>query len=214
MGSGPNGMEKTPYQQKMDLLGLQEHNLFEIEFNKIVSFISGLSSRYATSAVLDERSFLLRTVTRMTNLMRSVHILFKTTADRASMMILTRSIIDLNAIVFFLFHYVEDADERALRLHLYYLDGVKTRIKFLEEPLKERDPNYISEEEYKATLMQMETAKNADTKAIKDLEDLISCSPLYSQMHSDILKKASWRFKRINDKESYSWEIALISLQK
>ena len=198
-------MERTPYQQKMDLLGLQEHNLFEIAFFKVVHLVSALTARHATDSVLDERSFLLRTVTRMTNLMNSVYTLFKTTKDRASMMILTRSIIDLNAIVIFLFRFVKDADERTLRLCLYYLDGVRTRIAFFEEPLKERDPHFISEEEYNATLCQMEKAKKADTIALEDLENRISSSPLFPTMHSDILKKASWKYKKINAKESYSW---------
>ena len=198
-------MERTPYQQKMDLLGLQEHNLFEIIFFKVVHIVSALSTRYAVDDALDERTFLLRTVTRMTNLMNSVYTLFKTTKDRASMMILTRSIIDLNAIIVFLFRFVKDNDERALRLCLYYLDGVRTRIEFLKEPLKERDSRYISEEEYNATLCQMEKAKKADTVALKDLENRILSSPLFPRMHSGIFKKASWKYKKIDDKESYSW---------
>lgn len=66
------------------------------------------------------------------------------------MMILARSIIDLNAIICFLFSYVKDKNERELRLLLYYLDGVRTRLTISGEPLRERDPVVISEEEYKA----------------------------------------------------------------
>ena len=130
----------------MDRLGLQDHNLFEIAFKRVVYFTTALSEKYATNVMLDERSFLLRTILRMTDLMRSVYVIFKTTTDRASMMILARSIIDLNATICFLFKYVKDDAERALRLRLFYLDGVRTRLKISDEPLKERDPHYISEE--------------------------------------------------------------------
>lgn len=192
---------KTPYQQKMDQLGLQEHNLFEIAFNKAVSFTSALSGKYATNSMLDERSFLLRSITRMTCLMRSVYLLFMTNKDRASMMILTRSIIDLNATICFLFQFVKDADERALRLQLFYLDGVRTRLK-ISDPLKDRDPNYISEEEYNATLAQIANAKQADIKAEEDLIMHIKQSPLYPQMHSSVIENACWRYKRIDRKKS------------
>lgn len=159
---------QTEYQKKMGLLGLQEHDLFDIEYCKVVHFTSVLSAKYGRESVLDERSFLLRSITRMTNLMRSVHVIFKTTTDRASMMILARSVIDLNAIICFLFDFVKDKDERELRLLLYYLDGVRTRLTVSNEPLKERDPRVISEEEYNATKKQMDDAKKADLKAIQD----------------------------------------------
>ena len=198
-------MPQTPYQEKMYLLGLQEHNLFEIAYGKVAHFISVLSALYGKESVLDERSFLLRSIRRMTNLMRSVYVLFKTTSDRASMMILTRSVIDLNATICFLFDYVKDSDERALRLLLFYLDGVRTRLKISKEPLKKRDSWYISEEEYNATLEQMTAAKEADLKAAQDIEMRIKASPLYQMMHSSIMENASWRFKKIDGKDSYSW---------
>lgn len=196
---------KTVYQQKMELLGLQEHNLFEIEYSKVVNFTSVLSAKYGRESVLDERSFLLRTITRMTNLMKSVYVIFQTTTDRASMMILTRSIIDLNAIICFLYDYVKDKEERELRMLLYYLDGVRTRLKISREPLKERDPSVISEEEYNATQKQMDDAKDADIKAIQDIELRIKASPLFPQMHQSIMEKASWRFKRIGSKDNFTW---------
>ena len=189
----------------MDLLGLQEHNLFEIAYCKADFFTSVLTAKYGKESVLDERTFLLRSIKRMTNLMRSVYVLFKTTSDRASMMILTRSVIDLNATICFLFDYVKDADERALRLLLFYLDGVRTRQKISKEPLKKRDPRYISEEEYNATLEQMKTAKEADIKAVLDIETRIKNSPFYPMMHPSIVENASWRFKKIDGKHSYSW---------
>ena len=195
---------KTLYQQKMEQLGLQEFNLFEIELLKTERFITELSAKYATNILLDERTFLLRTIKRMINLMRSVWVIFKTTTDRASMMILARSIIDLNAIICFLFQHVKNDEERALRLRLFYLDGVRTRLKISKEPIKERKPNYISEEEYSATLTQMEEAKQADLAAIDDLEQLIVNSPLYAQMHPEILEKAIWKFKKINSKKAYT----------
>ena len=198
-------MEQTEYQKKMDLLGLQEHNLFEIEYSKVVNFTSVLTAKYGRESVLDERSFLLRTITRMTNLMKSVYVIFQTTTDRASMMILTRSIIDLNAIICFLFDFVKDKDERHLRFLLYYLDGVRTRLKISGEPLKERDPSVISEEEYNATQKQMDDAKDADIKAIQDIELRIKASPLSQKMHYSIMENASWRFKRISSKGDYSW---------
>ncbi len=195
---------KTPYQNKMEQLGLQEFNLFEIELLKIEHFITALSEKYATTLMLDERSFLLRTIKRMTNLMHSVRVIYKTVIDRASMMILARSIIDLNAIICFFFQYVKNDEERALRLRLFYLDGVRTRLKISKEPLKERDPNYISEEEYNATQSQMEKAKRADLVAIDDLEQLVVNSPLYAQMHPEILEKAIWKFKKVNSKKAYT----------
>ena len=195
---------KTPYQNKMEQLGLQEFNLFEIELLKIEHFITALSEKYATTLMLDERTFLLRTIKRMTNLMHSVRVIYKTVIDRASMMILARSIIDLNAIICFFFQYVKNDEERALRLRLFYLDGVRTRLKISKEPLKERDPNYISEEEYNATQSQMEKAKRADLVAIDDLEQLVVNSPLYAQMHPEILEKAIWKFKKINGKKAYT----------
>jgi len=152
----------TPYQKKMEQLGLQEDDLFIIAFNKTDHFLTHLAVKYASNNSLDERSFLLRTIKRMTNLMRSVYVIYKTTTDRASMMILARSIIDLNATICFFFQYVKDDEERALRLKLFYLDGVRSRLKLSDEPLKERDPRYISEEEYNATLAQMAEAKRAD----------------------------------------------------
>ena len=193
---------KTPYQKKMEQLCLQEFNLFEIELLKIERFITALSEEYATNILLDERIFLLRTAMRMTNLMRSVLVIFKT--DRASMMILARSIIDLNAIICFMFQHVKNDEERALRLRLLFHDGVRTRLKISKEPIKERNPNYISEEEYSATLTQMEEAKQADLAAIDDLEQLIVNSPLYAQMHPEILEKAIWKFKKINSKKAYT----------
>jgi len=195
---------KTPYQNKMEQLGLQEFNLFEIELLKIEHFITALSEKYATTLMLDERTFLLRTIKRMTNLMHSVRVIYKTVIDRASMMILARSIIDLNAIICFFFQYVKNDEERALRLRLFYLDGVRTRLKISKEPLKERDPNYISEEEYNATQTQMEKAKRADLVAIDDLEQLVVNSPLYAQMHPEILEKAIWKFKKVNSKKAYT----------
>ena len=198
-------MEQTGYQKKMVLLGLQEHNLFEIEYSKVVYFTSVLSAKYRSESVLDEQSFLLRTITRMTNLMKSVYVIFQTTTDRATMMIIARSVIDLNAIICFLFDFVKDKDERELRLLLYYLDGVRTRLKLSNEPLKERDPSIISEEEYNAIQKQMDQAKEADIKAIQDIELRIKASPLFSQMHHSIMKDASWRFKRIGEKDSFSW---------
>lgn len=195
---------KTPYQNKMEQLGLQEFNLFEIELLKIEHFITALSEKYATTLMLDERTFLLRTIKRMTNLMHSVRVIYKTVIDRASMMILARSIIDLNAIICFFFQYVKNDEERALRLRLFYLDGVRTRLKISKEPLKERDPNYISEEEYNATQSQMEKAKRADLVAIDDLEQLVVNSPLYAQMHPEILEKAIWKFKKVNSKKAYT----------
>lgn len=195
---------KTPYQNIMEQLGLQEFNLFEIELLKIEHFITALSEKYATTLMLDERTFLLRTIKRMTNLMHSVRVIYKTVIDRASMMILARSIIDLNAIICFFFQYVKNDEERALRLRLFYLDGVRTRLKISKEPLKERDPNYISEEEYNATQSQMEKAKRADLVAIDDLEQLVVNSPLYAQMHPEILEKAIWKFKKVNSKKAYT----------
>ena len=188
----------------MEQLGLQEFNLFEIELLKIEHFITALSEKYATTLMLDERTFLLRTIKRMTNLMHSVRVIYKTVIDRASMMILARSIIDLNAIICFFFQYVKNDEERALRLRLFYLDGVRTRLKISKEPLKERDPNYISEEEYNATQSQMEKAKRADLVAIDDLEQLVVNSPLYAQMHPEILEKAIWKFKKVNSKKAYT----------
>ena len=198
-------LELTEYQKKMGMLGLQEHNLFEIEYSKLVNYTSVLSAKYGKESLLDERSFLLRTIMRMTNLMKSVYVIFQTTVDRASMMILARSIIDLNAIICFLFDYVKDKDERELRLLLYYLDGVRARLKISSEPLKERDPNIISEEEYKATQKQMDDSKEADIKAIKDIELRIMESPLFSQIHHSIMDNASWRYKRISSKDVFSW---------
>lgn len=198
-------MSKTPYQQRMDLLGLQEHNLFEIAYGKVVFFTTALTAKYGKESALDERSFLLRSIKRMTDLMRSVYVLFKTTSERASMMILSRSVIDLNATICFLFDYVKKHDERTLRLLLFYLDGVRTRLRISKEPLKKRDPRYISEEEYNATLEQMEAAKEADIKAVQDIETRIKDSPLYSKMNSSIMENASWRFKKIDGKQSYSW---------
>lgn len=104
---------KTPYQQKMDQLGLEDYDLFKIAFNKTVHFTTALSAKYAKNTISDERTFLLRSITRMTNLMRSVYALFLTTKDRASMMILARSIIDLNALVCFLFQFVTDGEGRS-----------------------------------------------------------------------------------------------------
>lgn len=169
---------KTPYQKKMEQLCLQEFNLFEIELLKIERFITALSEEYATNILLDERIFLLRTAMRMTNLMRSVLVIFKT--DRASMMILARSIIDLNAIICFMFQHVKNDEERALRLRLLFHDGVRTRLKISKEPLQERDPNYISEEEYNTTMTQLEEAKQADLKAIDDLEKIVVSRPCFS----------------------------------
>lgn len=199
-------MQDTPYQQKMDQLGLQEHNLFEIAYNKIVHFTSVLTALYGVESILDERSFLLRSIKRMTNLMKSVYVLFETISDRASMMILTRSIIDINAIICFLFDYVRDDDERALRLLLFYLDGVQSRLKLSEEPMKKRDPNYISEEEYNATLAQKEEARKADYSAVKEIEKRIQDSPLYLQIHPTIFKKAYWKYKKIDADQTYSWK--------
>ena len=193
----------TPHQQKMNQLGLEDYDLFKIAFNETVHFTTALSAKYAKNKISDERTFLLRSITRMTNLMRSVYVLFKTTKDQASMMILARSIIDLNAIVCFLFQYVRDDNERALRIHLFYLDAVRTRLK-ISEPPKERDPNYISEEEYNATLAQMVEAKKADMEAEVELVRLIQASPLYPRMHPSILQNASWKYKKIDGKKSYS----------
>lgn len=103
-----------------------------------------LIAKYCKEPVLDERTFLLRFIKWMTNLMRSVYVLFKAISDRASMMILTRLVIDLNATICFLFDYVKGTDERAMRLVLFYLDGVRSRLKIFNEPLKKRDSRYIS----------------------------------------------------------------------
>lgn len=195
---------KTPYEKKMEQLGLQEFNLFEIGLLKTEHFITALSAKYATNILLDERTFLLRTIKRMINLMRSVLLIFKTTTDRVSMMILARSIIDLNAIICFLFQHVKNDEERALRLKLFYLDGVRTRLKISKDPLRKRDPNYISEEEYNATLSQIERAKQADLAAIDDLKKLVVSSHLYTQMHPDILEKAIWKFKKIDSTKAYT----------
>lgn len=195
---------KTPYQEKMEQLGLQEFNLFEIALLKTEHFITALSAKYATNILLDERTFLLRTIKRMTNLMHSVLLIFKTITDRASMMILARSIIDLNSIICFLFQHVKNDEERALRLQLFYLDGVRTRLKISKEPLRKRDPNYISEEEYNATQTQMEEAKQADLASINDLEKLVVSSSLYTKMHPDILEKAIWKFKKIGSAKAYT----------
>ena len=197
--------QQTPYQQKMEQLGLEEHNLFEIAYSKIANYTSVLSAKYGKVFVLDERSFLLRTIRRMTDIMKSVYVLFQTTQDRASMMILDRSVIDLNATICFLFDHVKDTDERALRILLFYLDGVRTRLKISKENLKERNPKYISEEEYNATLKQMKAAKVADLNAVKDLELQIKVSPLYEQMHPLIMKNASWRYKKIDSEYNYTW---------
>lgn len=199
-------MELTPYQQTMNRLGLQEHNLFEIAYDKVVHFTSHLADQYSVESVLDERSFLLRSIKRMTNLMKSVYVLFKTTSDRASMMILTRSIIDLNATICFLFDYVKDGDERTLRFLLFYLDGVRTRLKLSEEPMKERDPNYISEEEYSSVHAQVEETRKADLSAVNDLEKRIQETPLYPQMHPTIFRKAYWKYKKIDADQTYSWK--------
>lgn len=199
-------MELTPYQQTMNRLGLQEHNLFEIAYDKVVHFTSHLADQYSVESVLDERSFLLRSIKRMTNLMKSVYVLFKTTSDRASMMILTRSIIDLNATICFLFDYVKDGDEQTLRFLLFYLDGVRTRLKLSEEPMKERDPNYISEEEYSSVHAQVEETRKADLSAVNDLEKRIQESPLYPQMHPTIFRKAYWKYKKIDADQTYSWK--------
>ena len=198
-------MPKTPYQQRMDLLGLQEHNLFEIGYSKAVHFTTALSARYANESVLDERSFLLRSIIRMTNLMRSVHVLFTIRPDRAAMLILTRSIIDINATICFLFDFVKDRDERELRLLLFYLDGVRTRLKISDEPRPVRDSDYISEEEYESTMERMEKTKEGDLSAMKDLEKRIQESPLYSTMHPLIFQKAVWKYKKIDSRETYSW---------
>ncbi|MBR5678262.1 MAG: hypothetical protein IKX20_08995 [Paludibacteraceae bacterium] len=198
-------MSKPQYQQIMDLLGLQEHNLFEIAYNKIVYFTSVLSALFRKESVLDERTFLLRSIRRMTNLMRSIYVIFKSTKDRASMMILARSVIDLNATICFLFEHVKDKDERALRLLLFYLDGVRTRLKLSQEPLKKRDPKYISEEEYNATLDQINAAKEADISAVQELEIRIKKNPLFPKMHHSIMENASWKYKKLGDKHSYSW---------
>ena len=187
------------------MLGLREHNLFEIAYGKVDFFTTALTAKYGKESALDERSFLLRSIKRMANLMMSVYVLFKTTSERASMMILSRSIIDLNATICFLFDYVKDHDERALRLLLFYLDGVRTRLRISKEPLKKRDPRYISEEEYNATLEQMKAAKEADLNAIQDIELRIKTSPLYPEMHPSLIEKALWRYKKIDSNQSYSW---------
>lgn len=189
----------------MELLGLEEHNLFEISYSKIVNFTTVLLSKYGKASVLDERTFLLRTIIRMTDIMKSVYVLFQTTKDRASMLILSRSVIDLNATICFFFDYVKDKDERSIRLLLFYLDGVRTRLKISKENLKKRDPQYISEEEYYATLKQMKAARGADVKAVEDIESRIKASPLYAQMHPSIINKAIWRYKTIDCKDRYTW---------
>jgi len=90
-----------------------------------------------------------------------------------------------------------------LRIHFFYLDAVRTRLK-ISEPLKEWDPNYISEEEYNATLAQMAKAKDADIKAEKELVKIIQASPLYSKIHPYNLQNASWKYKKIDGIKSYS----------
>lgn len=198
-------MQQTPYRQKMELLGLEEHNLFEIAYSKIVNCTAILSSKYGKVSVLDERSFLLRTIKRMTDIMLSIFALFQTTKDRAAMLILDRSVIDLNATICFLFDYVKDTDERALRIMLFYLDGIRIRLKISNNPLKKRDPKYISEEEYNAILEQKKATMEADIKAVENLELKIKSSPLYTRMHPSIMKNASWRYKRIESKDCFTW---------
>lgn len=94
-------MQKTLYQQNMDKLGLDEHDLFEFEFKKIIFFVNSLSVMYEKDDLLDERSLLLRSIRRMTRLMESIDVIYENTQERASMMILTRSIIDINATICF-----------------------------------------------------------------------------------------------------------------
>ena len=51
----------------------------------------------------------------------------------------------------------------------------------------------------------MKTAKEADIKAVLDIETRIKNSPFYPMMHPSIVENASWRFKKIDGKHSYSW---------
>lgn len=51
----------------------------------------------------------------------------------------------------------------------------------------------------------MDDAKEADIKAIQDIEMRIKASPLFPQMHQSIMEEASWRYKRISGKGKYSW---------
>lgn len=50
----------------------------------------------------------------------------------------------------------------------------------------------------------MEKAKRADLVAIDDLEQLVVNSPLYAQMHPEIIEKAIWKFKKVNSKKAYT----------
>ena len=199
-------MGKTKYQDKMAALGLEEHNLFEIAFSKVKAKTMALSEKYVVDSPLDEYSILLRTIKRMTDLMNSVYLLYSTNQDRAAMMILTRSIIDINAMLYFLFIHVQDPEERKLRIKLYYLDGIRTRLALSKEPLKERDENYISEEEYNATVAQKNETRASDLQSAANLEKMIQVSPLASQMHKKILKYAKWRYCSIDKDEAYSWK--------
>lgn len=198
-------MQKTLYQQNMDKLGLDEHDLFEFEFKKIIFFVNSLSVMYEKDDLLDERSLLLRSIRRMTRLMESIDVIYEYTQERASMMILTRSIIDINATICFLFKYVTDHTERTLRILLFFLDGIRTRMKLSDFPMKPRDERYISEDEYCAIFEQREATRSADMKAEKDILEMIEKSPLYPRMNHLIIEKANWRYRSLKSKGDYSW---------
>ena len=197
---------QTKYQQMMAKLGLEEENLFEIVYHQISYFVSALSSLYEEENLLDGRSMLLRFIRRMVNIMRSIYVLYKTTADRASMMILTRSVIDINATIHFFFRYVTDPEELSLRILLFQLDGVRTRLGLSDEPLKPRDPEIISEAEYEETLRQRNVTRTSDLKAKEGLERMIKQSAFYPEMHRMIFQKAIWKYKDIRKNDKYSWE--------
>ena len=201
-----NTMGETKYQEKMTALGLEEHNLFEIAFSKVQAKTMALSEKYGVDSLLDEHSILLRNLKRMTGLMSSVYQLYTTNQDRAAMMVLTRSVIDINAMLYFLFIHVQAPEERKLRINLFYLDGLRTRLGLSKEPLKERDENYISEEEYNAVLVQKQETQAADLQSIANLEKMIQSSPFAPKMHKNILKYAKWRYCSINKDQAYSWK--------
>lgn len=199
-------MGKTKYQEMMTALGLEEHNLFEIAYSKVKAKTMALSEKYAVDSPLDEFSILLRNIKRMTDLMNSVYLLYSMNQDRAAMMILTRSVVDINATLYFLFVHVQDPEERKLRIKLYYLDGIRTRLALSKEPLKERDETFISEEEYKATLAQKNETRASDLQSAANLEKMIKASSFAPQMHKKILKYARWRYRSIDKEEAYSWK--------
>ena len=190
----------------MDELGLDEYDLFELEFQKIIFFLDSLSVKYEKRDLLDERSLLLRSTRRMIRLMESINVIYETTQERPSMMILTRSIIDINATICFLFQFVTDQVERKLRILLFFLDGVRTRMRLSASPLKPRDEKYIAEDEYSAIFDQRTETRTSDIKAEKDLLQMIKESSLYPQMNHQIIVKANWRYHSIKSKRNYSWK--------